>query len=112
MQQVFTLYRRRNLLREGETAWELEERLGSKRRTREFTSYKTPVSLEEFARMVAENDMKLSSKTRQPIKATDALTSIPSAVFVPGNEYIDEPVSSQQLIDFWRAYQPRLLEKL
>jgi len=58
---------------------------------------KVSPSLEGFAKHIA-----LSSKDEISLK--DKLTTLSSSVFIPENNWVDEPVSSGDLVGFWRAY--------
>jgi hypothetical protein len=95
----YILYKRRNLLRTGEIAWQIE---GSTKKGAGqvifCSSYKRPMDLEDFARYAAK------SKSAPRITSEDRLTTIPAPVFVPTNEYVEEPVSGNGLVAFWNAY--------
>lgn len=99
--KTYTFYKRRNLLKENETAWQIDTGNGLSRRVLFASSYKRDLSLDQVAGEAAAEALI----SKMAIRASDKLTTIPAPVLVPGNRYIDEPLMGQQLIEFWKKYE-------
>ncbi|NCO10983.1 hypothetical protein CO038_01360 [Candidatus Pacearchaeota archaeon CG_4_9_14_0_2_um_filter_39_13] len=99
-QRVFQLYERRKVGEENKMAYQLERLPVDQGGERIFHhGWNAPLSISGFARLAASEGRRLGE-----IRGSDRLITLSSPVFVPGNHYIDVPVSPDDLIEFWQAY--------
>jgi len=97
----YVLYRRRCILRDRGVCLQIDKG----RRVFELSDYGEQIDLEGFARRVAFASRSPDSRR---IMLLDELTTIAVPVLIPSNGYIDEPVSSDELIRFWRVYSEKV----
>ena len=91
---TYVIYKRVSL-GEDTFAWQIEKN----RKVFLDTSYRSSLKIDAFATQVA-----IMSVTRGAIKDSDKLTTLSAPVFIPCNGYIDEPISREELLEFWKVY--------